>query len=112
MVVPSNDTFISTGPDGVNIFNDMGELLEEEEIVAAIEAALVVYDAGTERNQIAAVGADMPPFQAMANTGEPEGNGLVRVVTQGANGELSNEPVWEYPRLDQMIRVTVAPVAR
>lgn len=110
MLIPSNDTFIATGPDGVNIFNGAGELLTEQEIEDAIIASLQVYDAGTEQNQAGASGADMAPLQAGPNTGENEGNGLVRIVTSGANGALSNEPVWEYPRLDQLIRVTVSPV--
>lgn len=109
MVVPSNDTFISTGPEGVNIFNDAGELLSAEDIETAILAALNVYDAGTEQNQAAARGRDMAPLQAGPNTGANEGNGNVRIVTPGSNGALNNEPVWEYPRLDQMIRVTVSP---
>ena len=110
MIVPSNDTFVSTGPDGVNIFDDMGNLLTEQEIEDAITAALQVYDAGTEQNQAAACGADMATLQGkVTNVGANEGNGLVRIVTPGANGALNNEPVWEYPRLEQMIRVTVSP---
>ena len=111
MIVPSNDTFIATGPGGVNLFNDADELLSETEIEDAILAALNVYDAGTEQNQAAARGRDMagPGLQSGPNVGENEGNGNVRIVTPGANGALNNEPVWEYPRLDQMIRVTVSP---
>jgi hypothetical protein len=109
MLIPSNDTFIATGPDGVNIFNDADELLTDEEIAAAILASLQVYDAGTEQNQAGATGRDMAPLQAAINTGASEGNGLVRIVSSGANGALTNEPVWEYPRLNQMIRVTVSP---
>ncbi len=111
MLVPTNDTFIATGPAGVNIFDGAGALLTETEIEDAILASLQVYDAGTEQNQAGATGRDMagPGLQAGPNTGEPEGNGLVRIVTPGANGALSNEPVWEYPRLDQLIRVTVSP---
>ncbi|MCR9159373.1 MAG: spondin domain-containing protein [bacterium] len=111
MIVPSNDTFIATGPEGVNIFDDAGALLTAEEIETAILASLNVYDAGTEQNQAAARGRDMagPGLQSGPNTGEDEGSGNVRIVTPGANGSLSNEPVWEYPRLDQMIRVTVSP---
>ncbi len=109
MIVPSNDTFIATGSAGVNVFNDEGDLLSEEEIENAILASLQVYDAGTEQNQAGASGADMAPLQSGPNTGASEGNGLVRVVTAGASGALNNEPVWEYPRLDQLIRVTVSP---
>lgn len=111
MIVPSNDTFLATGPDGVNIFTPEGDLLTEEEIAAAILASLQVYDGGTEQNQAGATGRDMagPGLQAGPNTGADEGNGLVRIVTSGANGALSNEPVWEYPRIDQLIRVTVSP---
>ncbi len=109
MIGPSNDTFIATGPEGVNIFDDTGALLSETEIEDAIVASLVIYDAGTERNQAATRGIDMVNLQSGADVGEPEGNGLVRIVTQSANGTLANEPVWQYPRLDQVIRVTVAP---
>lgn len=109
MIVPSNDTFIATGPDGVDIFDDEGALLTADEIRLAILASLQVYDAGTEQNQAGATGRDMAPFQPGANTGADEGNGLLRIVTPGASGALSNEPVWEYPRMDQMLRVTVTP---
>lgn len=111
MIVPSNDTFIATGPAGVNVFGDDGNLLTDGEIEDAILASLQVYDAGTEQNQAGATGRDMagPGLQAGPNTGASEGNGLVRIVTPGANGALTNEPVWEYPQLGQLIRVTVTP---
>ncbi len=110
MVVPSNDTFLALGATGIDLFGGGATPLSDEDLATAIADALGIYDAGTEQNQAAARGRDMAPIQAGPDTGANEGSGNVRIVTPGASGSLANEPVWEYPRLDQMIRVTVSPV--
>ena len=101
MVVPSNDTFASTGPDGVPLFDDDGNLRDPAAINADLTAALHAFDAGTEANQGGAMGPDMAPHQSGPNTGAAEGDGTVRMV----DGQI-----WHYPAVTDLLRVTVEPV--
>ena len=101
MIMPSNDTFIALGGTGIDLFNGRGELLTPNQIEAAIETALRAYDAGTEANQAGGAGPDQPPRQAAANTGAAEGNGLVRLL---------DDPIWLYPDVADLVRVTITPV--
>jgi len=102
MVVPSNDTFAAFGPSGVRLVDEGGAMRPVEDIVRDFAAELIAWDAGTERNQAGAAGPDQAPRQAGPNTGADEGNGEVR--------ELS-DPVWSYPKVAEVLRVTVEPLA-
>lgn len=101
MVVPSNDTFVAFDPLGVALFDDNGPLTDEQ-IATNVAAALQAWDAGTEANQAGAAGRDQAPQQAAPNTGADEGTGTVRMST--------TDPVWIYPDLTTIVRVTVEPV--
>lgn len=100
MVVPTNDTFLSLGPDGVALADESGNLRDAADVQADLLAALAAYDAGTEANQAGAAGPDQPPRQAGPNTGPAEGDGTVRNL---------NDPVWTYPDLSNTLRVTLTP---
>lgn len=102
MIVPSNDTFISLGPTGVDLFDGSGNLLTPNQIEAAIEVAVGAWDAGTEANQAGGAGPDQAPRQTAANTGAAEGNGLVRLL---------DDPIWLYPEVADIVRVTITPVS-
>ena len=103
MVVPSNDTFAAFGPSGIALLNEDGTPRSDEEIATDIAAEFMAWDAGTERNQAGAAGANQAPRQAAPNTGADEGNGLVRLVT-------TPDPVWSYPNVSDVIRVTIMPM--
>ncbi len=100
MIVPSNDLFLAFGPGGVALLDDAGAPRSDADIAADIASELRVWDAGTEQNQSGAGGADQAPRQAGPNTGEAEGNGLVRRVPDG---------VWVYPEVADMARITIRP---
>jgi hypothetical protein len=60
---------------------------------------VLLWDAGTEQNEIPGIGPDQAPWQAGPNTGAAEG-GTVRQVNDG----------YAYPEVDQIIRVTLTPM--
>jgi hypothetical protein len=98
MIQPSNDTFAAFAPAGVALWDDDGPL-EDDAIAQNIEAALMAWDAGTEANQAGAAGRDMAPQQDAPDSGVSEGTGVVR--------QASTDPVWTYPHLGVVVRVTV-----
>jgi hypothetical protein len=100
MLVPSNDAFMAPSGPGVALLNSNGSPRSADDIADDIRELLRAWDAGTEANQAAAAGADQGPRQSAPNTGENEGNGLVRAV------ETS---VWDYPAVPSLIRVTILP---
>ena len=100
MIVPSNDLFLAFGPGGIALLDDAGAPRSDADIAADIASELRVWDAGTEQNQSGAGGADQAPRQSGPNTGEAEGNGLVRAVPDG---------VWVYPAVADMARITIRP---
>ena len=61
------------GPGGIELLTEAGERRSNEDIAADIEASLLAWDAGTERNQAGAAGPDQAPHQAGPNTGADEG---------------------------------------
>jgi len=66
-----------------------------------INARHRLFDAGTEANQVGAAGPDQPLRQAAANTGAREGAAIVRSF---------DDPVWEYPPIVDLLRVTITPL--
>jgi hypothetical protein len=98
MIAPSNDTFAAFGPLGIALWDDNGPL-SDDAIADNVAAALRAWDAGTEANQAGAAGRDMAPMQAAPNTGVPEGTGVVR--------QSSTDPIWDYPYLGVVVRVTI-----
>ncbi len=100
MVVQSNDTFLSVLPGGVALLDELGNPRADMAIASDLASALAAFDAGTEGNQIGAAGADQALKQSMPNVGPAEGSATVR---------LYDDPVWSYPSLDALVRVTVAP---
>ena len=89
----SNDYFYATEKP-VELFDEAGEPLSGD-----ITARFALYDAGTEVNQEAGVGADQAPRQKAPNTGAAE-NGVV----SRAKGDAF------YAKAAQLFRVTVTPV--
>ena len=107
MVVPSNDTFLALGESGVALLDALGTPRSDAAIAADIATLLAAYDAGTEANQAGAAGPSMAgttlagiPLQAAPNTGAADGNGLVRLLVS---------PVWTYPSVKSVIKVTITP---
>ena len=101
MVVPSNDTFLAFGSEGIALLDDRGQTRTAEDIATDVAALLAAWDAGTEKNQGGAAGADQAPRQAGPDTGAPEGSGLVRLL---------DEPIWSHPPAEGLLRLRIEPV--
>lgn len=105
MIIPSNDAFLSTGTTGVALIDGDGNLRNEGDVESDIEDALAAWDAGTEVNQPGAAGPhqatgpDLPGGQASAGEGPDEGSGETREY-QG---------LYTYPRLGDLLEITVEP---
>jgi hypothetical protein len=85
MVVQSNDAFIAAGPDGVALFEPDGSKRSAEMVHADLMRMLVVWDAGTEANQVPGAGPDQPARQAGPNVGAPDLTPGVRHYGDTAN---------------------------
>ncbi|MEM7133660.1 MAG: spondin domain-containing protein [Chloroflexota bacterium] len=101
MIVPSNDTFLAFGGQGIRLLDENGVRRNEADIATDIASDLIAWDAGTERNQAGAAGPDQAPRQAAANTGADEGSGNVTLI--------SSDSVWDYPNISDLLRVTITP---
>ena len=86
----SNDLFYS--PRGaIDLFDNDGNPLTGD-----ITDKLLLWDAGTEKNQAPGFGDEQGPRQKMANSGAAE-NGVVTLVKDG----------FEYPNTKDVLRVTI-----
>lgn len=117
MLVQSNDLFIAPA-EPIPLFDSNGPLGERD-----VTGQLVLWDAGTERNQAPGAGPDQAPRQSKANTGAAEGViSLFRDSTRAlppadrigpaegsAVARVYDDPVWSYPGASALVRVTVRP---
>jgi hypothetical protein len=102
MVVQSNDAFVSVLPGGVALFDSTGGPRGDAEISADLDAAVRIFDGGTEANQVGGAGPDQALRQAGPDAGPAEGSGLVRPY---------DDAVWSYPGVVDLLRVTVEPLS-
>ncbi len=117
IVIPSNDTFIAFGSQGIRLLEADGSPRDVISITADIAAELRAWDAGTEQNQAGAAGLDQPtgptgpanpvqrPGQAAPNTGQMEiGHDEMTQYVR-----LLDDRVWYYPNIDDLIEVSLMP---
>jgi len=91
----SNDLFYAPGASGIALFKD------GKPINGDVTMQIILWDAGTEKNQEPGVGKDQAPRQKGSNTGEAE-NGIVRNIKDVKDG-------FSYPKTASVMKVTVAP---
>lgn len=89
----SNDLFYAPGANAIALFDRAGKPL-----TADVTRELSLWDAGTEVNEEAGLGANQAPRQPAPNTGPAE-NGTVRLVRDR----------FQYPAVTSVIRVSIAP---
>ncbi len=89
----SNDLFYAPGSAAIKLFDANGKPLTVD-----ITKQLQLWDAGTEVNEEAGLGANQAPRQPAPNTGPAE-NGVVRLVHDR----------FQYPPVTSVIRVTIQP---
>ena len=92
--VQSNDLFYAPSEEGIDLFPG-GVALEGD-----ITDRLLLWDAGTEKNEKPGFGVYQAPRQPGPNIGPDEG-GLVKIL----------EPCFAYPELGNVLRVTLTKVA-
>jgi hypothetical protein len=90
MLVHSNDLFYSPSSMGLALFNG------DAPISGDITTSIMLYDAGTEINELPGVGLHQP---ARLNGGEDE-NGNVRTVNDG----------FTYPSVTDAVKITITPL--
>jgi hypothetical protein len=93
MFVQSNDLFYAPQPTGITLFGMDGMAASGD-----VTAQLMLWDAGTEVNELPGVGLNQAPRQSGANTGTDE-NGNVRIASDA----------FTYPAVGDVIRVTPTP---
>ena len=77
----SNDWFFATRPDGIALFDELGEPMRGD-----VSRDIALYDAGTEIDQEPAIGADTGPQQAAPTDGRRDPLRLVREVPASTYG--------------------------
>lgn len=92
MFVQSNDLFYGFDDGGLPLYDDQGNPK-----VGDMTAAITLWDAGTEVNEMPGTGANQAPRQSGANTGMDE-NGVVRPVDDN----------FTYPNATDIIYVSLA----
>ena len=99
MVVPSNDAFLTLGPQGVALLTPSGRIRSAGAIQRDLERMTAVWDAGSEANEAGGAGPSQPP--ATHEAGPAEGSGRLRPYA---------DPVWALPAADRMVRVRIRPL--
>ncbi len=93
MFVQSNDLFFAPRDGSIALFDRNGGVVEGD-----LTDVTALWDAGTEVNQQPGTGSEQAPRQGMAGVGTAE-NGVVHMVADG----------FAYPRVEDVVRVTIAP---
>ena len=89
MFIQSNDWFYAPDPAGIPLFDDAGEAISGD-----ISDQVLLWDAGSEVDQIPGFGADQAPRQAGPDTGAADANANVREVPAAARS-AQDGPVLE-----------------
>ncbi|MEL6538153.1 MAG: spondin domain-containing protein, partial [Bacteroidota bacterium] len=93
MFVQSNDLFYAVGEGGIPLYDTNGDPISGD-----MTGDVDLWDAGTEVNEAPFVGANQPPRQGGADTGEEE-NGVVQLVDDG----------FTYPADEEVIQLMITP---
>jgi hypothetical protein len=81
----SNDAFLGFGPEGVELADEQGAPRSEADVNADLERKLVLWDAGTEDNQVPGAGGFTGPFQPAPNSGPVDATPGVRRYGDATN---------------------------
>jgi hypothetical protein len=92
MFVQSNDKFFALDAKGIELFKS------NEPAAGDLTSKIVLWDAGTEKDEVPGVGSNQAPRQSGPNTGPGEG-GVVR----------SADDALVYPAVVEVIQLTVLP---
>jgi hypothetical protein len=96
MFAQSNDLFYAPREDGIALFDAGGK-----PIAGDVTPQIVLWDAGTEKNEEPGLGPNQAPVQPAPNTG-PSEHGVVRPIGKMKDG-------FHYPSVAEVLRVTIKP---
>ena len=91
MMVQSNDLFYAPDGGGIALFDG------STPVQGDVTSQVMLWDAGTEMNEVPGEGANQAPRQTGADTGAADGDSSVRLVNDG----------YTYPAVNQVIQVTL-----
>jgi hypothetical protein len=92
MYVQSNDKFVATDSAGIDLFEG------QYPVAGDLTSKVVLWEAGTEKDEAPGAGPNQAPRQAGPNTG-PDEHGVVRATDDG----------FAYPAVSDVIQLTVRP---
>ena len=95
MLAQTNDLFYGFGDEGLALYDTNGDA-----VVGDVSSDLMLWDAGTEVNQMPGTGADQAPRQSATNTGATE-SGTVKMIADVIDG-------FTYPALMEVIKAELA----
>lgn len=95
MLVQSNDLFVGTKGEGLDLFDGSGMAVSGD-----ITSMLYLWDAGTEANEEPGIGLNQAPRQSGADTGPAESAAVVKIMDKNDG--------FNYPSVSEMVRVTVS----
>ena len=103
MYIQSNDLYYGFAPDGLALFDGTGNPVSGD-----VTAQVMLFDAGTEGDQLPGVGLDQAIRQSGPDTG-PDGEGSVALVQDSGSGGSLEDDGYTYPPVADIIRVTITP---
>jgi hypothetical protein len=92
MFVQSNDKFLAPDPKGIDLFDG------QDPVTGDLTSRVVLWDAGTEKDEAPGAGPNQAPRQAGPNTGTDE-RSVIRAADDG----------FVYPAVSDVIQFTVLP---
>ena len=92
MFVQSNDKFFAPDPVGLEMFDG------QDPIAGDLTSKVVLWDAGTEKDEAPGIGPNQAPRQTRPNTG-PNENATIRPADDG----------FAYPAVSEVMQITVLP---
>ncbi|MFO7564869.1 MAG: spondin domain-containing protein [Enhygromyxa sp.] len=101
MLLESNDAFVAFPPGGVALWTPTGEPIEGNRT-----RDLMLFDAGTERNEPLGVGPSQPLRQPAPDTGEPE-HGRITVISAAKDGASTGPEGVEFPGITEFVELHV-----
>ena len=96
MLAQSNDLFLAPAGSGISLFDDDGNPITAQ----FVTNRLILWDAGTEANEVTGEGPNQAPRQANANAGPVDEDTAVRP----ADGEF------DYPGISEFVKVYIVQI--
>jgi Spondin_N len=84
-IAASNDAFVAAGPGGIALLDDDGSARTNAQIEEDFRRLLVVWDAGTESNEVPGAGNNTQDEQLLDDSGTPDADDTIRPYSSSVN---------------------------